>query len=58
MEIKEWLSKHGKRVSQYVIIDDMNNMFPEQQSHYIQTNAEVGITIDGAQKVISFLNNV
>ena len=37
-EIKEWLTRHGKHVSHYVIIDDMDNMLPEQQSHFVQTN--------------------
>lgn len=31
-EIKEWLTRHGKHVSHYVIIDDMDNMLPEQQT--------------------------
>ena len=55
-EIKEWLSKHGKRVSNYVIIDDMDNMLPEQQSHFIQTNPEVGITKEDSEKAIIILN--
>lgn len=58
MEIKEWMTKHGKRVSHYVIIDDMDNMLPEQQSHFVQTNSEVGITIDDVQKVIRILINI
>ena len=55
-EIKEWLTKHGKHVSHYVIIDDMDNMLPEQQSHFVQTNPEVGITEDDANKAIVILN--
>lgn len=55
-EIKEWLSKHGKRVSNYVIIDDMDNMLPEQQSHFVQTNPEVGITKEDSEKAIKILN--
>ena len=55
-EIKEWLIKHGKHVSHYVIIDDMDNMLPEQQSHFVQTNPEVGITEDDANKAIVILN--
>ena len=55
-EIKEWLSKHGKRVSNYVIIDDMDNMLPEQQSHFVQTNPEVGITKEDSEKAIIVLN--
>lgn len=55
-EIKKWLSKHGKRISNYVIIDDMDNMLPEQQSYFVQTNPEVGITKEDSEKAISILN--
>ena len=54
-EIKEWLTKHGKRVSNYVIIDDMDNMLPEQQSHFVHTNPEVGITEENAAQAITIL---
>ena len=55
-EIKEWLTRHGKHVSHYVIIDDMDNMLPEQQSVFVQTNPEVGLTEDDANKAIVILN--
>ena len=56
MEIKEWLDKHGKKVSHYVIIDDMDNFLPEQQSHFVQTDPEVGITEEDANMAIKILN--
>ena len=56
MEIKEWLDKHGKNVSHYVIIDDMDNFFPEQKSHFVLTDPEVGITDEDADKAIKNLN--
>ena len=56
MEIKEWLTKYGKNVSHYVIIDDMDNMLPEQQSNFVQTDPEIGITIDNAEQAIKILN--
>lgn len=55
-EIKEWLMKHAKRVSSYAIIDDMDNMLPEQQSHFVQSNPEVGITEGDADTIITILN--
>ena len=55
-EIKEWLTKHGKNVSNYAIIDDMDYMLPEQQSHFVQTNPEVGITKEDAEKAIKIIN--
>ena len=56
MEVQEWLNTKGKKVSHYVILDDMDNMLPEQQSHFVQTNPEVGITEDDANKAIVILN--
>ena len=57
MEIKEWLDKHGKKVSHYVIIDDMDNFLSNQKSHFVQTDPEVGITEEDADKAIKILNN-
>ena len=57
MEIKEWLDKHGKKVSHYVIIDDMDNFLPEQISHFVQTDSEVGISEDDVDKAVRLLNN-
>ena len=54
-EIKEWLTRHGKHVSHYVIIDDMDNMLPEQQAHFVHTNPEVGITEENAVQAITIL---
>jgi len=55
-EIKEWLKMHEKQVSNYTIIDDMDNMLPDQQSHFVQTNPEEGITEEDVQKTIKILN--
>ena len=56
MEIKEWLDKHVIEVSRYVIIDDMDNFLPEQKSHFVLTDPEVGITDEDADKAIKILN--
>ena len=55
MEIKEWLTKHAKHVSHYAIIDDMDNMLPEQQSHFVKTDPEMGISKDNAEQAIQIL---
>ena len=47
---------HEKHVSNYAIVDDMDNMLPELQSHFVQTNPEVGITNGDSDKVINILN--
>ena len=56
-EIREWLSRHGKNVSHYAILDDMYEMLPEQQSHLVMTDSETGITNEDADKVIEILNS-
>lgn len=58
MEIKEWLSMYGKNVSHYVIIDDMDNMLPEQQAHFIWIDPEAGITEGNAAQAIMILNHL
>ena len=57
-EIKEWLTKHGKNVSHYVIIDDMDNMLQEQQPHFVWIDPEVGITEGNAVQAIMVLNHL
>ena len=57
-EIKDWLSKHRRGVAQYAILDDVNDMLPEQQSHIVQINPVVGITEQDAEKVIAILNHL
>lgn len=56
-EIKEWLSDSGNQVTHYAILDDVPDMLPEQQSHFVQTDPRVGITEDDADKVISILTD-
>ena len=56
MEIKEWLDKHGKKVSHYVIIDDVDNFLSSQKSHFVQTDPEVGITESDVKKVVRLQN--
>jgi hypothetical protein len=53
-EIKEWLTANGNPDS-YAILDDMDDMLPEQQSHFVQTDPSVGITRADADSVITIL---
>ena len=39
------------------IIDDMDDILPEQLSHFVQTDPEFGITIDDVKKIVHLLNN-
>ena len=56
-EIKEWLSASGQNVIHYAILDDVPDMLPEQQSHFVQTDPRIGITQDDVNKVISILTD-
>ena len=55
MEIKEWLTKNGKHVSHYVIIDDMDNMLLEQHPYFVKTDPEMGISKENADQAIQIL---
>ena len=55
-EIKEWLSRHKRDVLQYVIIDDMDDMLPEQQYHVVLTDSLIGLSKWDAMKAIAILN--
>ena len=57
-EIKGWLELHGADVSHYVIIDDMDDVIPEQQSHLVQTDPNIGISDWDAIMAIMILNNL
>ena len=54
-EIKEWLSTSGSQVTDYAIIDDLPDMLPEQQSHFVQTDPRSGITENDADRIITIL---
>lgn len=56
-EIKKWLSMHKNKVSHYAILDDYDDMLPEQMPHFVQTNYEVGISKQDADRVIEILNS-
>lgn len=40
----------------YLILDDDSDMLYDQRNHFIQTNAEVGITLSDAKRGIEILN--
>ena len=57
-EIREWLRKNSKRVSHYAILDDMDNMLPEQQDHFVWIDPDIGITDRNAVQAIMILNHL
>jgi len=54
-EIKDWLDRHPE-VTRYAILDDNNDMLPEQQEHFFKTSWETGITEEIAKAVTDHLN--
>ena len=63
-EIQDWLDLDSERrvvnpahqdVQAYVILDDNNEMTPEQQPHMVQTNGQVGLTDQNVMDAISIL---
>lgn len=52
-EIKKWLSEHNE-VDKYVIIDDENDMLPEQQEFFYKTSWDTGITEEIVEKIINY----
>ena len=55
-EIKAWLDSH-QNIDRYAILDDSNDMLPEQQDNFFKTSWSNGISDDICQKVINHLNN-
>jgi hypothetical protein len=49
---------YGADVSHYVIIDDMDDVIPEQQSHLVQTDPEIGISDWDATMAIMILDKL
>ncbi len=54
-EIKEWLSTNGNQDTRYAILDDLPDMLPEQESHFVQTDPRIGITEEDAERIIEIL---
>ena len=48
-EIAKYLSDHPE-INYYMIIDDEDDMLPEQKDHFIQTNGDVGFNIADFQR--------
>ncbi len=57
-EIKEWLNNKGSEVTHYAILDDVPDILPEQESHFVQTDPRVGITEEDAKRIIYILKGL
>ena len=53
-EIKAWLELHPN-VEKYAIVDDENDMLPEQQQHFFKTSWDTGITPEIAAAITAHL---
>lgn len=54
-EIRQFLKEHPD-IENYVILDDVDNMLPEQQPHLVLTKYYYGLTDEDAEKAINILN--
>ena len=57
LEINAWLYQYASKDYQYVILDDEDYFFPNQQEHLVLTDEEEGLTEHKAQKAICILNS-
>jgi len=53
-EIQFWLKEHPS-VKTYAIVDDDGDMLLSQRPYFVQTNGDVGLTMDDALKLILIL---
>jgi HAD domain in Swiss Army Knife RNA repair proteins len=56
-EIHAWLEEHPD-VTDYVIIDDDNDMLKTQQAHFVKTDPQTGLDRTLAEKAIRILNQL
>ena len=56
LEINAWLQQYTTNSFNYVIIDDENVFFQNQQEHLVLTDEYDGLTVDKANKAIEILN--
>ena len=57
LEINAWLYQNVGRDNRYVILDDEDHFFPQQQEHLVLTDENEGLTDQKAQKAIWLLNS-
>lgn len=50
-EIASWLKQHPE-IKYYIIVDDDNDMLPEQQSHFVQTETTKGFGLKEYQQCL------
>ena len=58
-EIKAFFNEmpgNSSDAQRYVILDDLNEVLPEQESHFIRINPVVGITESDAEKAVEIIN--
>jgi hypothetical protein len=53
-EIAEWLSRHGE-VERYAIVDDDDDMLPEQAPFFVRTSFETGLQDGHVEQLVRIL---
>lgn len=54
-EVKQWLEENSSEDCKYVILDDVPDFLPDQNSHLVLTNPKTGITMEDAVRAIRIL---
>jgi hypothetical protein len=54
-EIREWCIAHIGEFENYCIVDDNDDMLPEQLPYFVQTDSRVGLTVKDIEKIKQIL---
>lgn len=54
VEINDWLIRHPE-VKHYAIVDDDSDMMPQQQTNFVQTNPEEGLSWANYRKICTLV---
>lgn len=56
-EIQEWQKRNDATECPYVILDDLQDFYPDQQAHFVEIDSRVGITAEDVSRAIEILKN-
>ncbi|MBQ2521547.1 MAG: hypothetical protein II537_02450 [Bacteroidales bacterium] len=56
-EIKEWQKRNNATDCPYVILDDLQDFYPDQQAHFVEIDPRMGITAEDASRAIEILRH-
>lgn len=57
-EVDMWLKDHGQNIKNYVIIDDDIDFLEHHRSHFVKTDANVGLTYKSYVRMTDIFKNI